>query len=100
VGRHQRLQLADQVAVAAQAELELDASLQRGQPLLFQPGQGRLRGEADGQVAQDRPAPQGQRLGQGLGRGIRVAVPVRSCPAAASRWNSARSNRWPPGFRR
>jgi hypothetical protein len=60
----QSLQLADQRRVPAGGEIGLHARLQRGQPLLLQPRDLRLRERLELQARQRRPAPQPQRLPQ------------------------------------
>jgi hypothetical protein len=62
LGGHQRLQLADQLCVAAGGEPELGQLLDRGPPQLLQAGGLGLRPGLVGELRQRRPPPQPQRL--------------------------------------
>jgi hypothetical protein len=70
-----RLQLADQVGVAAARQVGVDALLERGEPQLVQPCDLGLRERLVGEVGERRAAPQRERLAQLLGRagGLRPA---------------------------
>ena len=71
----QRLELGDQLAVAAELEVELDAVLERGEAQLVEPVGLAAGGPVERRVGQRRPAELAQRLAQQLGRlvGRRVA---------------------------
>ena len=70
----QRLQLADELVVAADREIGVDPVLERGQPQLAEPRDLALDERLVGQVGQRRPAPQRERRAQLLRRrrGIRA----------------------------
>ena len=76
--RDQRLQLADQLRVAAEREVGLDPLLQRRQPQILQPAGLDARERLLVELGQRRPAPQRERLAQqprrarGLGRCARL----------------------------
>ena len=62
------LELADQLGPGAEGQVGLDPLLQADQPQLLQPGDLGLGERLVAEVGQRRPPPQGQRLGQQVGR--------------------------------
>src|SRR5262249_29656790 len=72
----QHLELADQLGLAPELEISLDALLERRQPQLLQPPDRRLRERRVGQTDKPRPAPQPKRRAQ-LRRRVRWLRPVR-----------------------
>src|SRR5215217_158980 len=75
-----RFQLADQLRVAAQRELGLDALLDGGQVKLLKPGDLALRKRLVRELGERRAAPQRERLAQQLQRPLRGPLDER--PAA------------------
>ena len=76
---HQSLELGDRLAMAAEREPRIDVVLDGGDPQLLQAAD-RLLGEAlVAHVGQRRPAPQRERLGEGVRRvlGVAGAAPLR-----------------------
>ena len=73
---NQRLKLADQVSLAPELKISLDALLERREPQLLQPPDRRLRERRVGQIDKRSPAPQAKRLAQLRGR-LRRLGPVR-----------------------
>ena len=76
----QRLELADQLGIAAERELRLDPPLDRGQAQLLEPGDLRLSERLVGEVGQRRAAPERQRLGRQLQRPLGLPVGERAAP--------------------
>jgi hypothetical protein len=60
---YERVQLADEVAVAAGSQIDLDPILEAGQPRFFQAGDLELREALVAKVGEGCPSPQGERLG-------------------------------------
>jgi hypothetical protein len=73
---HQRQQLLRRIGVAAEREDHLDTLLDRGQPLLVQPGPEDLR-PGTGDPGQRRALPERQRRVERDGRGGQVSRPAR-----------------------
>ena len=76
----QGLELGDERGMATERQIGLDAVLERHQPLLLEPGDLVLREGLVSEVGQRRPAPQVQRLGQGLRGAGRLAAVERRSP--------------------
>ena len=90
-----RFQLADQLRVAAQRELGLDALLDGGQVKLLKPGDLALRKRLVRELGERRAAPQPERLAQQLQRPLRGPPDER--PAALPSRRSKRSRSSSPG---
>jgi hypothetical protein len=73
VGRHQLGEVADHLVVAAEPQLQLEALLDRGEPLLVEPRRRRFDGPAV-QAEQRRPAPEPERGPQHADRLRELAV--------------------------
>ncbi len=73
--RHERLELADELGVAPEREVGLDALLEDRQPQLLEPGDLHLREGLVREVRQCRAPPQRQRLAQLGGGRLRVGRP-------------------------
>ena len=69
----QFLQLADEVGLASELELQLESLLRRGQPFLLEAFEVRAGPRLVGEVGKRRPPPESERLSQGLERLLRVA---------------------------
>ena len=65
---HESLELADDLVVAAEAEISFEPALERGEPQLFEPGDLRLCERLVVNVDKRWPAPEGEGLDQQLGR--------------------------------
>ena len=94
-----RPQLADDVAVAAEGEVGVDARLDHGQPLLLQRRRRRDRHAMVDQLDERRPAPQRQRLDEQVARRRRTTRhrarrgPRRPAPRTGRCRSSARTGR-------
>ena len=64
VGVDERLELTDELPVATQGQVGVDAGLPRNQPELVEPGGLRFREPRSGEVLEDRSAPEPQGLPQ------------------------------------
>ena len=71
----ERLELADELPIPAESEVDLDAQLERGKPDLLEPRDRRLGEALVGDVRERRSPPQRQRLPQPIG-GV-ACLPVR-----------------------
>ncbi len=78
VGGDELLELADELAVAAQPQVGRKAQLQGAQAALLQPGDLRRQQFPRRQVDQGGPPPQGQGLGEGLGGALGVLALQRA----------------------
>jgi hypothetical protein len=74
VGLHERLELGDDLGVATEREVGVDAVHQRSEPELLEPTDLRLREVEEGEIGERRPAPERERLAQPDGGLHRVAV--------------------------
>jgi hypothetical protein len=72
------LQLGDELAVASEAQVGLDALLEGGQPQLLESADLALRKILVGHVGERRPSPEFERGAQGLGCGGRVGCELGS----------------------
>ena len=84
----QRLELADELGVAAEREVGLDPLLERRQPQLLEPRRLDPRERLVVELGQRRPAPQRERLAQQARRRARAR---RRAPSATSRSKRSRS---------
>ena len=66
------LELADELAVAAEGEVRVDAILKRGEAKLLEPADLALRPRLVGELGEWRAAPEREGLAQALGRGRRL----------------------------
>src|SRR5215204_5860817 len=73
MARYLGLELGDERRVAAEREVGVDPVLERGEPLLLEPRDLRLRERLVAEVGERTPAPQRERLPQLVGGGGRVA---------------------------
>ena len=78
--RDQRLQLLDDLRMALESEVGLDALLDRREPQLLQPGNGSLGEALAAEVGERQPAPQPERLAQMRGRLLRLTGRERRSP--------------------
>ena len=79
------LQLADERGVAPGGQVGLHAQLERGQPLLLEPRDLRLRERLEGHVGERGPAPERQRLAQDRPGPLRPAGGQRGPPSSTLR---------------
>ena len=76
----QRLELADQLGVAAEREVGLDPLLERRQPQVLEPAALGLGERLVRELGERRPAPERERLAQHRRGPFRVAVRERLAP--------------------
>ena len=78
----QRLQLADQLGVAAERQVGLDPLLERRQPQILEPAALDPRERLLAELGQRRAAPQPERLAQQARRTLRLGLRAPRRPAA------------------
>ena len=88
----QRLELADQLGIAAERELRLDPLLDRGQTQLLEPGDLRLGERLVGEVGKRRAAPERQRLGRQLQRPLGLPAASARAPFLSQASKRSRSS--------
>ena len=89
----ERLELGHERRVPAERELGLDPLLERREPQLLEPLDGRARERLVREVGERRPAPEVERLAEQRGRGRGVVVAASAPASAVRRSKRARSKR-------